>query len=41
MSSHPHFNDRGALEWHVDWNVAAARAREEFKLVFVEFGREL
>jgi hypothetical protein len=38
---HPHFDDRGTLDWHPTWSEAAARAREEQKLVFVELGREL
>ena len=38
---HPHFDDRGTLDWHSTWNEAVAQAREEQKLVFVELGREL
>lgn len=37
---HPHFDDRGTLNWHVRWKDALAQARAEDKLVFVEFGRE-
>lgn len=38
---HPHFDDRGTLDWHTSWKEAAARARAEQKLVFIELGREL
>ncbi len=38
---HPHFDDRGSLDWFTTWNEAASKAREEKKLVFVEVGREL
>ena len=37
---HPHFDDRDTLDWHTSF-AAAARAREEGKLLFVEIGREL
>lgn len=37
---HPHFDDRGVLDWHVRWRDAQAAARAEKKLVFVELGRE-
>jgi hypothetical protein len=37
---HPHFDDRGTLNWHVRWKDALAQARAEDKLLFVEFGRE-
>lgn len=39
--AHPHFDDRGTLDWHRSWKEAAAQARAEGKLVFVELGREL
>lgn len=38
---HPHFDDRGVLDWSTRWNDALSRARTEGKLVLVEFGREL
>ncbi len=38
---HPHFDDRGAHDWHVDWSEAAAKAKAENKRIFVEIGREL
>jgi hypothetical protein len=37
---HPHFDDRGTLDWHVSLDEALDRARAEDKLVFIEFGRE-
>ena len=37
---HPHFDDRGTLDWHVHWDDALAAARREGKLVFIEMGRE-
>ena len=41
MARHPHFDDRGTLDWHVRWDDALAAARREGKLVFIEMGREL
>lgn len=38
--SHPHFDDRGTLDWHTRWSQALEQARREKKLVLVEFGRE-
>ena len=38
---HPHFDDRGTLDWHTSWSEALRTARAQKKLVFVEFGREL
>jgi len=37
---HPHFNDKGTLDWHTSWKEAQASAKAEGKLVFIEFGRE-
>ena len=37
---HPHFDDRGTLDWHATLDEALARARKERKLVFIDFGRE-
>ncbi|MCR9247439.1 MAG: hypothetical protein NXI31_20605 [bacterium] len=37
---HPHFDDRGALEWHTGLAAAKAAARQQQKLVFVEYGRQ-
>ncbi len=38
---HPHFDDRGTLDWNTRWKDALATAKTGNKLVFVEFGREL
>ena len=37
---HPHFNDRETLDWHTSLAAALKSAREQKKLVFIEFGRE-
>jgi hypothetical protein len=37
---HPHFDDRGTLDWHATLDEALERARAEQKLVLIEFGRE-
>lgn len=37
---HPHFDDRGVLDWHVRWRDAQAAARAGGKWIFVELGRE-
>jgi thioredoxin-related protein len=39
-SSHPHFDDKGTLEWHTDLPSALQRAKNEGKLLFIEYGRE-
>ena len=39
--AHPHFDDRGTLDWNTTWSDASGRARDEKKLVFIELGREL
>lgn len=41
MRAHPHFNDRGTLDWHTSFAEAIAKAKAEGKLLFIEFGREL
>ncbi|MGK0219314.1 MAG: hypothetical protein ACI9HE_002816, partial [Planctomycetota bacterium] len=41
MRAHPHFNDRGTLDWHTDFSEALAAAKDQGKLLFIEFGREL
>ena len=41
MRAHPHFDDGGTLDWHRHWDEAAAAAKADGKLVFVEMGREL
>jgi hypothetical protein len=37
---HPHFDDRGTLDWHTRWKDALDQAQREKKRVFVELGRE-
>jgi thioredoxin-related protein len=39
-TAHPHFDDRGTLDWNTRFADAFARAREEQKLLFIELGRE-
>ena len=39
-SPHPHFDDRGTLDWHTRWSEALAEAKRDRKHVFVELGRE-
>lgn len=38
--SHPHFDDRGTLDWYATLDQALERAQAEKKLVLIEFGRE-
>jgi hypothetical protein len=38
---HPHFDDRGTLDWHTSFEEARAAARSGGKRIFVEVGREL
>lgn len=40
LRPHPHFDDRGTLDWHSNWSSALQQAAREGKLVFIEFGRE-
>jgi hypothetical protein len=37
---HPHFDDKGTLDWHVRWADALADAKATGRKLFVEFGRE-
>lgn len=37
---HPHFNDGGAIPWYTTLAAAAADAKKQDKLVFIEYGRE-
>jgi hypothetical protein len=37
---HPHFDDRGTLDWHTTLADALAAARREGRRVFLEIGRE-
>ncbi|HZS08638.1 MAG TPA: hypothetical protein VFD58_27640 [Blastocatellia bacterium] len=39
VSTHPHFNDRGAVRWHMRLGEALAEAKRDGKHVFIEFGR--
>jgi hypothetical protein len=36
---HPHFDDRGTLDWQTAWDDAAEIARRDGKRIFIEFGR--
>jgi hypothetical protein len=38
---HPHFDDRGALDWHTSYAEALAEAKRGGKKLFIEIGREL
>lgn len=38
---HPHFDDRGTLDWNTTWAEAREQAAREGKPIFIEFGREL
>lgn len=38
---HPHFDDKGALQWDTTLAAAQARAKKETKLIFIEYGRKL
>ena len=40
-SSHPHFDDRGTVQWYTTMAEAKAAATAEGKKIFIEFGREL
>ncbi len=37
---HPHFQDRGTLDWNTRYDDALAAARRTGKIVFIEMGRE-
>jgi len=39
--SHPHFDDRGNLNWFTSWSAAAEAASASDKKIFLEIGREL
>ncbi len=41
MSTHPHFNDRGAVKWHTRLADALAEAQAAGKHIFIEFGRQM
>jgi len=38
---HPHFDDRGSLDWHTVFAEAQAAARKDGRRLFIEIGREL
>ena len=38
---HPHFDDRGTLDWAPTFAEAQAAAKKEGKRLFIEIGREL
>lgn len=40
-STHPHFDDRGTLQWFTSMADAKAAAAKDGKRIFIEFGREL
>ncbi|MFT6833926.1 MAG: hypothetical protein ACJAZN_004111 [Planctomycetota bacterium] len=40
-STHPHFDDQGALQWYTSMAEAKAAAAAENKMIFIEFGREM
>lgn len=40
MRAHPHFDDRGTLDWHASWAEAWSAARASGKPIFIEYGRE-
>jgi len=37
---HPHFDERGTLDWHSSWDEAWAEARAAEKPLFIEIGRQ-
>lgn len=39
-STHPHFDDGGAVRWHADLTEALREATREQRLVLIEYGRE-
>ena len=38
---HPHFDDRGTLDWHTSFAAALSEAQRDKKRIFIEIGREL
>ena len=40
-TAHPHFNDRGTLNWHTSLSEALEVAKREGTRVMIEMGREL
>lgn len=37
---HPHFNDKGTLDWHARWSEALVSSKAQGRKLFIEFGRE-
>lgn len=40
LRPHPHFDDKGTLDWHATLHDALASAARDGKKVFIEIGRE-
>lgn len=40
-TAHPHFDDRGTLDWYTRLEDALVAAATQEKHVLIEFGREL
>lgn len=38
---HPHFDDRGTLDWHTRFGEAQSAAKKDGRRLFIEIGREL
>jgi hypothetical protein len=38
---HPHFDDRGTLDWTTSYAEALGTAKKDGKRLFIEIGREL
>jgi hypothetical protein len=41
MSTHPHFDDHGAVPWFRDYRTALAEAKKTGKRLFIESGRQV
>jgi thioredoxin-related protein len=39
LANHPHFDDHGAVRWHLDYAKAVAEARATGKRILIESGR--
>jgi hypothetical protein len=37
---HPHFDDKGTLDWHTRYADALAAAKTSGRKILIEFGRE-
>lgn len=38
---HPHFDDRGTIDWHTSFSEALGAAQKSGRRLFIEIGREL